>query len=403
MGSEANGVWQVEWDRNTTTEGGSSGSPLFNQDHRIIGQLWGGGASCSNLSAPDYYGRLSNSWNPSGSNNTNQLKFWLDPNNTGASFIDGFDPSGASSIAIDAGINNPLGVSGTLCTGTVSPQVTITNSGSDPLTSATISYGFDGNQNLTYNWTGNLSQWQTTTVTLPNANLAGGNHTFTAEVINPNGSADQNLTNNITTSSFTTVVNGQIAELNLNLDCYASETTWQLTNSTGNVLYSGTGYTDSNPVLVALDFCVDYGCYTFTINDSYGDGLTGCSAANGGAGSYQILYEGNVEAQITETQANFGSTNSQTFCLIDDTGIEETLLASALAVYPNPTTGALTVSNKIGQLGLVEVLNLQGQVVYTSQSDATILSINLDSLASGSYMLRVSNAQGIAVKQVVVE
>jgi hypothetical protein len=403
MGSEANGVWQVEWDRNTTTEGGSSGSPLFNQDHRIIGQLWGGGASCSNLSAPDYYGRLSNSWNPSGSNNTNQLKFWLDPNNTGASFIDGFDPSGASSIAIDAGINNPLGVSGTLCTGTVSPQVTITNSGSDPLTSATISYGFDGNQNLTYNWTGNLSQWQTTTVTLPNANLAGGNHTFTAEVINPNGSADQNLTNNITTSSFTTVVNGQIAELNLNLDCYASETTWQLTNSTGNVLYSGTGYTDSNPVLVALDFCVDYGCYTFTINDSYGDGLTGCSAANGGAGSYQILYEGNVEAQITETQANFGSTNSQTFCLIDDTGIEETLLASALAVYPNPTTGILTVSNKIGQLGTVEVLNLQGQVVYTSQSDATIMTINLDALASGSYMLRVSNAQGIAVKQVVVE
>jgi hypothetical protein len=74
-----------------------------------------------------------------------------------------------------------------------------------------------------------------------------------------------------------------------------------------------------------------------------------------------------------------------------------------LAVYPNPTTGILTVSNKIGQLGTVEVLNLQGQVVYTSQSNATIMTINLDALASGSYMLRVSNAQGIAVKQVVVE
>ena len=47
-------------DRNTTTEPGSSGS-LFDENHRIIGQLWGGGASCSNLNSPDYYGRVSNS------------------------------------------------------------------------------------------------------------------------------------------------------------------------------------------------------------------------------------------------------------------------------------------------------------------------------------------------------
>ena len=30
-----------DWDLGTT-EGGSSGSPLFNQDHRVIGQLHGG-------------------------------------------------------------------------------------------------------------------------------------------------------------------------------------------------------------------------------------------------------------------------------------------------------------------------------------------------------------------------
>ena len=77
MGStEANSTWTVRWDRNTTTEGGSSGSPLFDQNHRIIGQLWGGGASCNNLNAPDYYGRVSKSWEPSGSNTSNQLKHW---------------------------------------------------------------------------------------------------------------------------------------------------------------------------------------------------------------------------------------------------------------------------------------------------------------------------------------
>ena len=93
MGStEPNSQWRVVWDRNTTTEGGSSGSPLFNQDGQIIGQLWGGGASCWNLSAPDYYGKVSYSWEPSGSNSSNQLKYWLDPNNDGNTELNGFDP-----------------------------------------------------------------------------------------------------------------------------------------------------------------------------------------------------------------------------------------------------------------------------------------------------------------------
>ncbi|MEY3199291.1 MAG: hypothetical protein RJA13_1249, partial [Bacteroidota bacterium] len=132
----------MEWDRNTTTEGGSSGSPLFDQNHRIIGQLWGGGASCSNLSSPDYYGRVSSSWEPNGSDNTNQLKNWLDPSNSGSEFINGYDPFGAPPLALDAGITNPIGVSGTICSGQVSPQITITNSGTNTLTSATINYGF---------------------------------------------------------------------------------------------------------------------------------------------------------------------------------------------------------------------------------------------------------------------
>lgn len=91
--SEDDSQWEVEWDRNTTTEGGSSGSPLFDQNGRIIGQLWGGGASCFNLSSPDYYGKVSYSWNPSGSNSTNQLKFWLDPNDDGLTVLDGYNPT----------------------------------------------------------------------------------------------------------------------------------------------------------------------------------------------------------------------------------------------------------------------------------------------------------------------
>lgn len=89
--SEANSQWVVSWDRNTTTEPGSSGSPLFDQNNRIIGQLWGGGASCSNLSAPDYYGKISSSWNPNGSSASGHLQTWLDPSDTETT-LDGYDP-----------------------------------------------------------------------------------------------------------------------------------------------------------------------------------------------------------------------------------------------------------------------------------------------------------------------
>ncbi len=65
----------ADWDMGTT-EGGSSGSPLFSPEKRIIGQLHGGDAACGN-NEPDWYGRLYTSWQNS------TLKNYLDPNDTG--------------------------------------------------------------------------------------------------------------------------------------------------------------------------------------------------------------------------------------------------------------------------------------------------------------------------------
>ncbi len=70
------GQWEVG-----TTEGGSSGSPIFNQLHQVIGQLHGGSASCTSITS-DYYGKFSVSWNGGGTAAT-ALKTWLDPDNTG--------------------------------------------------------------------------------------------------------------------------------------------------------------------------------------------------------------------------------------------------------------------------------------------------------------------------------
>ncbi|UCD64189.1 MAG: trypsin-like peptidase domain-containing protein [Candidatus Zixiibacteriota bacterium] len=86
--------WRVgEWELGTT-EPGSSGSPLFNWDHHIVGQLHGGYASCQVIRA-DWYGKFSKSWDYGGTPES-RLVDWLDPDNTGTLAIDGTDLGGLS-------------------------------------------------------------------------------------------------------------------------------------------------------------------------------------------------------------------------------------------------------------------------------------------------------------------
>ena len=74
------------WDIGTT-EGGSSGAPLFNSRKRVVGQLHGGQASCENDSY-DSYGWFASSWEGGGTPDS-RLKDWLDPDNTGIRVLDG--------------------------------------------------------------------------------------------------------------------------------------------------------------------------------------------------------------------------------------------------------------------------------------------------------------------------
>ncbi len=92
-GSIPNTHWEVVWSPTANnwgvTEAGSSGSPIFDSEGRIIGQLTGGEASCSNLTGPDYYGKIWYSWDKNAAADSTMLKPWLDPDNTGVLTLDG--------------------------------------------------------------------------------------------------------------------------------------------------------------------------------------------------------------------------------------------------------------------------------------------------------------------------
>jgi len=74
------------WDIGSS-EGGSSGGPLFNRAGLVVGQLHGGAASCDNQEY-DAFGRLFSSWTGGGTANT-RLRDWLDPDGSGELQLEG--------------------------------------------------------------------------------------------------------------------------------------------------------------------------------------------------------------------------------------------------------------------------------------------------------------------------
>ena len=85
-------VWSATENGHSTTELGSSGSPLFDSRGRIVGTLTGGDSSCDStaLFLPDYYGMFSYHWDQNGADSTEQLKPWLDPINADVMSVNGW-------------------------------------------------------------------------------------------------------------------------------------------------------------------------------------------------------------------------------------------------------------------------------------------------------------------------
>ena len=87
---DADAHWMVKrWDKGST-EKGSSGSPIFDQNRLMVGTLTGGQAKCSSP-VNDYYAKFKEQWSKY-SKPEESLKTWLDPENKGIRILYGYDP-----------------------------------------------------------------------------------------------------------------------------------------------------------------------------------------------------------------------------------------------------------------------------------------------------------------------
>lgn len=387
--------WRIlNWE-DGTTEPGSSGSGLWDQDHHLIGQLYGGTASCGN-NIDDYYGRLSVSWDGGGAAN-NRVKDYLDPNNTGVKILDGKGTGLCAGITYDndGSILSIDGVDDSYCNidNTSNATFTLKNAGNLNLTTASIAYDLNsGAQTGTIPWSGNLVPGATEVINLPQLNFTAGPNTLTVTASSPNGVADQNVANDTKTRNFNVILNGVTVTIDIIQDDYGSETSWEINDGT-NVLYTGGPYSDGNDqVLISTDVCLSLSeCYNFVIYDSYGDGIC-CAYGNG---SYTVGYNGAIYA----TGGTFGSSETTNFCVT--LGLENKLLDN-LKIYPNPSSGIIYLdfigTNK--SQGEVHIINASGQIVHSKIIKTAQTTIDLSENANGLYFLEVVTEEGKAVFKV---
>jgi V8-like Glu-specific endopeptidase len=92
--SPRNSYWTVSYSVGSTEEG-SSGSPIFNQNGLVIGSLTGGRTSCSRPTESDFYGKFSYHWDKSNDESLHMSKY-LDPINSGQTVLPGLYNNGNS-------------------------------------------------------------------------------------------------------------------------------------------------------------------------------------------------------------------------------------------------------------------------------------------------------------------
>ncbi len=173
----------------------------------------------------------------------------------------------------------------------------------------------------------------------------------------------------------------------LNFDDYPQETSWQITNSSNQVVASGGTYgSQPDGSTLTLTECLDPGTYTFTLNDSFGDGM--CCAY--GIGSYTLTSEGTTIA----SGAEFGTSEATTFTIGSGTKgvtVENVTTTNQMLVraFPNPVgldrILTVTVSKKDTQYKIVSMLGhtvMEGKLVQKT--------INTSQIPAGTYFLQIN-------------
>jgi hypothetical protein len=294
---------------------------------------------------------------------------------------------------IDASLLNVHNVGEVNCSGTISPIVTLRNNGQNDLTSLEIHYQVNDTEESTVNWIGNLAMGEVENVPLPVISFPLNDlNTISTFCSNPNNVSDECPDNDAANIEFTSEapVTANTIYLMYRLDQFPEQTSWELRDHTGAILFSD-GPFPGQPDLFAKDTFQLEGnqCYDFIINDSQGNGIC-CEA---GIGFYMLK---DSDGLVLVQGGDFGYSEVIGFEVAGGVGIREHDAGEPVHIYPNPAIDqstvdfTLTESARIG----VRIFTLTGEMVRSiekgvlSPGEHKIILSTAD-MAPGAYFLQI--------------
>ncbi|MBX3009813.1 MAG: T9SS type A sorting domain-containing protein [Melioribacteraceae bacterium] len=366
LGSQS---WQLVLDQGATN-GGSSGGPYYDQNHRIIAQHHGINQNNADqcLNTNKFGGRFNVSWDGDGTNAT-RLSNWLDPSNSGAMTTD------SRRIPF---VTGPT----LICTnGTFSLQ-------NQPAGS-------------TINWTSsnpNILTIDPNTGVANRQNSNSGSIVITASVQMPGGCNPALYTLSIWVgnpgASITTLIYpsglrgvnpvslGPASIYQFRCDPVGGfPTSWTWVLPSGFSFYSGS--TTSTPYIMTSSTNGSYTMYC-QVNNTCGSSWTnslGINISSSGGGT-PLRVRGDSQ------QTDSGEIN-----------IEETQINSSVP-YPNPASETLNI--ELEGTSTLTILSIAGQKILSTTGTGKI-TIPITELSNGIYFLTISNVKGTARHKFIIQ
>jgi len=428
-GSVSNTHWRITWSANSNgtgvTEGGSSGSPLFNNSSgRIIGTLTGGGSFCTALTAPDSYGKVSYHWTSNGTPNNERLKTYLDPGNTGLLVLNGSsDP----------------------CTA-VNPTAPIAQFSATPTTvntGGTVSFtDLSSGSPTSWAWTISGSGWSYTggtSATSQNPQVifnTVGQYTVTLVASNSMGSDNEIKTNYITVVQ----QSGPCAGSSATCDEYINNVLLNTINNTtacsvggfGNYSAMSTTLAKGSPYSITVTPAIagTPGAYTddeIAVWIDYNNDLDFADAgeqiayvlvAAGWSNVFNFVVPAtattalvNMRVRISYSvdgaiipcgESTFGEVEDYKVNIVASSGIEENNL-DGLSIFPNPTNDFITIDLTSGNaiVNEIKLVDLTGKTLLTSTIINNSTKLDLHTLSAGVYHVIVNTNLGSVTRKII--
>lgn len=299
----------------------------------------------------------------------------------------------------DAAVKTISGIPKKVCSGNIEPVVKISNHGELPLTSLNINYQVSQGEPQVYNWSGNLNTLESAIIDLPPyAYQVEDDMELQVSSDTPNGVNDDFIAND---EKSLPMVEATETPLTVNLllrtDANPEETTWELKNSDGDVLFSGGPYSTSGQMIQEEFELETAGCYTFAVYDAGGNGFL--------SPGFYLLYYGASTQIVTGTA--FGSEDICEFSAVDAVGVDDPATNQEISVYPNPVNDDLNISmgSLTGKTGTVSVMSIEGrlinrQVYSGSNGFPEKMKIDLSENPSGIYLIQINTDSEVISRKI---